>query len=76
MSTFNTQAPATNPASFRGSVCDVPRDGKKMLLKVVSQQVSQFVTVVTNFPAGWKKQADNFARMGHSFQHHFPHPNY
>jgi Tol biopolymer transport system component len=34
---------------------DVTPDGKKILLNVVSQQVSQSVTVVTNFTAGLKK---------------------
>jgi serine/threonine protein kinase len=50
-----TQALATNPASFGGAVYDVSPDSKKILLNVVSQQVSQSVTVVTNFPAGSKK---------------------
>ena len=36
-------------------VYDVSPDGKKILLDVVSQQVSQSVTVVTNFTAGVKK---------------------
>jgi serine/threonine protein kinase/Tol biopolymer transport system component len=35
---------------------DLSPDGKKFLLDQVSQQVSQSVTVVTNFPAGIKKQ--------------------
>ena len=34
---------------------DVTPDGKKILLDRVSQQVSQSVTVVTNFTAGLKK---------------------
>ncbi|MGA8433033.1 MAG: protein kinase [Candidatus Sulfotelmatobacter sp.] len=34
---------------------DISPDGKKILLDRVSQQVSQFVTVVTNFPAGLGK---------------------
>ncbi len=34
---------------------DVSPDGKKILLNMVSQQVSQSVTVVTNFTAGLKK---------------------
>lgn len=49
------QALATNPASFGGGIYDVSPDGKKILLNVVSHQVSQSVTVVTNFPAGLKK---------------------
>ena len=34
---------------------DISPDGKKILLDRVSQQVSQAVTVVTNFTAGLKK---------------------
>jgi hypothetical protein len=34
---------------------DVSPDGKKILLDRVSQQVSQSITVVTNFTAGLKK---------------------
>jgi hypothetical protein len=34
---------------------DVSPDGKKFLLDRVAQQVSQSVTVVTNFTAGLKK---------------------
>jgi len=49
------QALATNPASQGAGVYDVSPDGKKLLLNVVSQQVSQSVTVVTNFAAGLKK---------------------
>ncbi len=48
------QALATNPASQQGTY-DVSPDSKKILLDVVSQQVSQSVTVVTNFTAGLKK---------------------
>ena len=36
-------------------IYDISPDGKKILLNVVSQQVSQSVTVITNFPAGLKK---------------------
>ena len=36
-------------------VYDVSPDGKKFLLDRVAQQVSQSVTVVTNFTAGLKK---------------------
>jgi Tol biopolymer transport system component len=50
-----TQALATNPASFGGGLYDVTPDGKKILQNVVSQQVSQSVTVATNFPAGFMK---------------------
>jgi eukaryotic-like serine/threonine-protein kinase len=51
----SAQALATNPASFGGTVYDVSPDSKKILLNVVSQQVNQSVTVVTNFTAGLKK---------------------
>ena len=34
---------------------DVSPDGKKILLDRIAQQVSPFVTVVTNFSAGLKK---------------------
>jgi hypothetical protein len=34
---------------------DVTPDGKRILLNVVSQQVGQSVTVITNFTAGLKK---------------------
>ncbi|MCU1307576.1 MAG: serine/threonine protein kinase [Acidobacteriaceae bacterium] len=36
-------------------IYDVSPDGKKILLDVVSQQVNQSVTVITNFTAGLKK---------------------
>jgi len=36
-------------------IYDISPDGKKILLNVVSQQVSQSVTVITNFPAATKK---------------------
>jgi Tol biopolymer transport system component len=36
-------------------IYDISPDGKKILLNVVSQQVSQSVTVITNFPAAMKK---------------------
>jgi Tol biopolymer transport system component len=35
---------------------DVTPDGKKVLLNVVSQQVSQSITVITNFTAGLKSK--------------------
>jgi eukaryotic-like serine/threonine-protein kinase len=45
------------PVNFaaRQFVYDVASDGKKFLLAVVSQQVDQSVTVITNFTAGLKK---------------------
>jgi eukaryotic-like serine/threonine-protein kinase len=49
-----TQAVVTNWAS-PNILYDVNPDGKKFLLDEVSQQVSQSVTVVTNFAAGLKK---------------------
>jgi Tol biopolymer transport system component len=49
------QALATNPASQGAAVYDVSPDSKKILLNMVSQQVSQSVTVVTNFAARLKK---------------------
>lgn len=36
-------------------IYDISPDGKKILLNVVSQQVNQSVTVITNFPAAMKK---------------------
>ncbi len=42
--------PATQQFIF-----DVSPDDKKILLNVVSQQVDQSVTVITNFPTGLKK---------------------
>jgi len=45
---------AISPASQQGFY-DVSPDGKRILLDMVSQQVSQSVTVITNFPAGLKK---------------------
>ncbi len=45
---------ATSPASQQGFY-DVSPDGKKILLDLVSQQVNQSVTVITNFTAGLKK---------------------
>jgi serine/threonine protein kinase len=43
-------APATQQFIY-----DVSPDGKKILLNVVSQQVNQSVTVITNFTAGLRK---------------------
>jgi len=48
------QALAVSPASQQGFY-DVTPDGKKILMEQVSQQVSQSVTVITNFSAGLKK---------------------
>jgi eukaryotic-like serine/threonine-protein kinase len=48
------QALATSPASQQGFY-DVSPDGKKILLDLVSQQVNQSVTVISNFAAGLKK---------------------
>jgi eukaryotic-like serine/threonine-protein kinase len=48
------QALAVSPANQQGSY-DISPDGQKILLDVLSQQVSQSVTVVTNFPAALKK---------------------
>jgi serine/threonine protein kinase/Tol biopolymer transport system component len=45
---------AVSPASKQG-LYDVSPDGKKILLDRVAQQVSQSVTVVTDFTAGLKK---------------------
>jgi Tol biopolymer transport system component len=49
-----TQTIVTNWAS-PNILYDITPDGKKFLLDEVSQQVSQSVTVVTNFTAGLKK---------------------
>ena len=52
---FGTPQPLfTTPASQQ-IIYDVSPDRKKILMNLVSQQVSQSVTVVTNFPAGLKK---------------------
>jgi len=48
------QALVTTPATQQ-FIYDVSPDGKKILLNIVAQQVSQSVTVITNFPAGLKK---------------------
>jgi len=48
------QALAISPASQQGFY-DISPDGKRILLDMVSQQVSQSVTVITNFPAGLKQ---------------------
>ena len=49
------QAIASNATSNQLGFYDVTPDGKKILLNLVSQQVSQSVTVLTNFSAGLKK---------------------
>jgi Tol biopolymer transport system component len=46
---------ASNPTSSQKGFYNVSPDGKKILLNLVSQQVSQSVTVLTNFAAGLKK---------------------
>ena len=52
---FGTPQPLfTTPASQQ-IIYDVSPDRKKILMNLVSQQVSQSVTVVSNFPAGLKK---------------------
>jgi len=48
------QALVTTPATQQ-FIFDVSPDGKKILLNVVSQQVNQSVTVITDFPTGLKK---------------------
>jgi Tol biopolymer transport system component len=48
------QALVTTPATQQ-FIFDVSPDDKRILLNVVSQQVNQSVTVITNFPAGLKK---------------------
>jgi Tol biopolymer transport system component len=48
------QVLAISPASQQGFY-DVSPDGKKILLDLVSQQVNQSVTVISNFTAGLKK---------------------
>lgn len=52
---FGTPQPLfTTPASQQ-IIYDVSPDRKRVLMNLVSQQVSQSVTVVANFPAGLKK---------------------
>ena len=46
---------ASNSLSNQNGFYDVAPDGKKILLNLVSQQVSQSITVLTNFSAGLKK---------------------
>ncbi|MGC1448932.1 MAG: protein kinase [Candidatus Sulfotelmatobacter sp.] len=48
------QSLVTTPATQQ-FIYDVSPDGKRILLNVVSQQVNQSVTVISNFPAGLKK---------------------
>jgi eukaryotic-like serine/threonine-protein kinase len=50
------QALAISPASQQG-LYDVTPDGKKILMEQVSQQVSQSITVITNFSAGLRRPA-------------------
>jgi eukaryotic-like serine/threonine-protein kinase len=49
------QSLASNATSSQLGFYDVAPDGKKILLNLVAQQVSQSVTVLTNFAAGLKK---------------------
>jgi Tol biopolymer transport system component len=49
------QTLASNSTSNQVGFYDVTPDGKKILLNLVAQQVSQSVSVVTNFTAGLKK---------------------
>jgi Tol biopolymer transport system component len=50
-----TQSLASSAMSSQSGFYDVTPDGKKILLNLVAQQVSQSVTVLTNFAAGLKK---------------------
>jgi len=52
---FGAAQPLATNSATQQFFYDVSPDGKKILLNVVSQQVSQSVTVVTNFTAGLKK---------------------
>jgi serine/threonine protein kinase/Tol biopolymer transport system component len=49
------EALASNPTSNSVGLYDLTPDGKKILLNLVAQQVSQSVTVMTDFTAGLKK---------------------
>jgi hypothetical protein len=46
---------ASNSASNQLGFYEATPDGKKILLDLVAQQVSQSVTVLSNFAAGLKK---------------------
>lgn len=50
-----SQRLASNATSNQLGFYDVAPGGKKILLNLVSQQVSQSVTVITNFTVGLKK---------------------
>jgi eukaryotic-like serine/threonine-protein kinase len=52
---FGAAQPLVTTPATQQFIYDVSPDGKKILLNVVSQQVNQSVTVITNFPAGRKK---------------------
>ncbi|HEY1401385.1 MAG TPA: hypothetical protein VF953_07330, partial [Terriglobales bacterium] len=52
---FGAAQPLVTNAATQQFFYDVSPDGKKILLNMVSQQVSQSVTVVTNFSAGLRK---------------------
>jgi Tol biopolymer transport system component len=52
---FGAARPLVTTPATQQFIYDVSPDGKKILLNVVSQQVNQSVTVITNFTAGLKK---------------------
>jgi Tol biopolymer transport system component len=52
---FGAAQPLTTNASAPNFFYDVTPDGKKVLLPLVSQQVNQSMTVVTNWPTALKK---------------------
>jgi eukaryotic-like serine/threonine-protein kinase len=52
---FGAAHPLVTTPATQQFIYDVSLDGKKILLNVVSQQVNQAVTVITNFTAGLKK---------------------
>jgi serine/threonine protein kinase/Tol biopolymer transport system component len=52
---FGAAQPLVTNTAAQQFFYDVTPDGKKILLNLVAQQVSQSVTVVTNFTAGLKK---------------------
>jgi Tol biopolymer transport system component len=52
---FGAAQPLVTTPATQQFIYDVSPDGKKVLLNVISQQVSQSVTVIANFGAGLKK---------------------
>jgi serine/threonine protein kinase/Tol biopolymer transport system component len=52
---FGAAQPLVTTPATQQFIYDVSPDGKKILLDVVSQQINQSVTVITNFTAGLKK---------------------